>query len=46
MNLEQKDHFHRISALTKQLDTAKNTVTSMETINVSTNMGQEKDLYS
>lgn len=39
--MKQKDHLHRISELTKQLDTAKSTIISLENINVSTNIGQE-----
>ncbi|KAK2838573.1 hypothetical protein Q7C36_013387 [Tachysurus vachellii] len=34
MNSEQKDYIHRISELTKQPDTAKNTVVSLESINI------------
>ncbi|XP_026991175.2 uncharacterized protein si:ch211-276i12.4 isoform X2 [Tachysurus fulvidraco] len=34
MNSEQKDYFYRISELTKQPDTAKNTVVSLESINI------------
>lgn len=44
MNLEKKDHLHKISELTKQLDTAKNTIISLENINVSTNIGQVEEI--
>lgn len=43
MNLEKKDHLHRISELTKQLDLAKNTIISLENINVSTDFGGTRE---
>lgn len=41
MNSVQKDHAHRISKLTNQLDSAKNKINSLENIIVSTEMGKE-----
>ncbi|KAF5896023.1 golgin subfamily A member 5-like [Clarias magur] len=43
MTTEQKDHFHRISALTKRLDSGKNTIISEETINIPSYIGEVLD---